>query len=211
MSGSDLGGKLTLVVLGRSGSGKGTQARFLLARLKKDGAHHIETGRFIREMIQEKNISAAVTRRRYDRGELMPAWIPVYLWTNELVEKELVEDHLVFDGAPRRVIEAKLLDEFMAWHGRSLPICIYIDITRKEAIRRLLARGRVDDTTAVIKNRLDYFSGDVVPVIRYFAKRRRMIRVDGAPPPETVAKEIDAALRKKLGKAWQSVPKARQR
>lgn len=191
-----------MVVLGRSGCGKGTQARFLLMRLKKKGVHHIETGRFIREMIQEKNISAVVTRRRYDRGELMPAWIPIYLWTNELVEKEFAGDHLIFDGAPRRIIEAKLLDEFMAWHGRSLPFCIWVDIPRREAARRLLARGRADDTSAVIKNRLDYFSRDVMPVIRYFAKRRRIIRVDGAPAPEIVAKEIDAGLKKKLGKAW---------
>lgn len=212
MSGfSDLRDKLTLVVLGRSGCGKGTQARFLLARLKKEGVRHIETGLFIRELIRGKNVTALITRRRYNRGELMPAWLAVYLWTNELIEKELAGDHLIFDGAPRRVVEAKLLDEFMAWHGRSLPICIWVDITRKEAVRRLLARGRVDDTPAVIQNRLDYFSGDVMPVIRYFAKHRRMIRVDGAPAPEIVAREIDTALRKKLGKTWQSVLKARQR
>ena len=132
----------------------------------------------------------------------MPAWIPVYLWTNELVEKELVEDHLVFDGAPRRLIEAKLLDEFMAWHGRSLPICIYVDIPRKEAIKRLLARGRTDDTLAVIKNRLDYFPKDVVPVIRYFAKHRRLIRVDGSPSVKAVWQAIDAALKARLGKQW---------
>lgn len=203
--------KLTLVLLGRSGCGKGTQARFLLEHFKPRGAHHIETGRFIREMIRGKSITAVITRRRYGRGEIMPAWIPVYLWTNELVEKELVEDHLIFDGAPRRLIEAKVLDEFMAWHGRPLPVCIYIDITRKEAARRLLARGRMDDTSAVIKNRLDYFSREVLPVIRYFAKHRRMIRVDGAPAPEIIAAEVDAALRKKLGKAWASASKLRQR
>jgi adenylate kinase len=207
----NLKAKLALIVLGRSGCGKGTQARFLLARLEKKGVHHIETGRFIREMIQGRNISAMVTRRRYDRGELMPAWIPIYLWTNELVEKELVGDHLIFDGAPRRIIEAKLLDEFMAWHGRSLPFCIWVDITPREAVRRLLARGRTDDTPTVIKNRLDYFSRDVMPVIRYFAKHRRMVRVDGAPAPEIVAKEINTALQKKLGKAWGSASKARQR
>ena len=73
---------------------------------------------------------------------------------------------------------------------------------RREAMRRLLARGRSDDNKEAVKNRLDYFPREVMPVIRYYSSRGRMIRVDGSPAPEEVFAQINAALAEKLGTGW---------
>ena len=200
--------KLTVVVLGRSGSGKGTQARFIVARLKKDGVHHMETGRFLRELLQKDNVTTILAREMDKKGSLFPSWFPVYTWLREIIEHGYADRHFVFDGAPRRLSEAKLLDEVIEWHGRSLPLCIYVDVSRTEARKRLLNRmrsgSRADDNPKAIENRLDYFPRDVIPVIHYYQKHNRLVRVNGEQAPELVAREIDAALAKRLRKLWPS-------
>ena len=196
---------MTLVVLGRSGSGKGTQAHFILKRLKSRGVFHMETGRFLRDLIERKNTTTELARTRLmERGELFPWWFPIFLWMRALVEGGNADKHIVGDGTPRRLSEARLIDEMMVWHGRPLPVCIYVDVSRKEARRRLLGRGRADDTPAAIENRLDYFPRDVAPVLRYYARHGRFVRVNGELSPELVAREIDLALAKRLKKQWPS-------
>jgi len=203
MTKSRLEDKLALVVLGRSGSGKGTQARFLLARLKKRGVFHMETGRFLRAALERDNPTTRMARLNImKKGGIFPTWFAAFTWLKELIEGGHADEHLVFDGAARRMFEAKLLDDVMAWHKRPLPLCIYIDVSRREAMRRLLARGRSDDTKEAVKNRLDYFPREVMPVIRYYSSRGRMIRVDGSPAPEEVFAQINAALAEKLGTGW---------
>lgn len=199
----DLKNKLTIVVLGRSGSGKGTQARFILARLKNRGVFHLETGRFLRDLIERKNATTELARTRLmEKGELFPWWFPIFLWMRALVEGGNADRHLVGDGTPRRLSEARLIDEIMAWHQRPLPLCVYVNVSRAEAHTRLLERGRADDTPEAIKNRLDYFPRDVAPVLRYYARHGRCVRVNGEQAPEKVFQEIDQALRKKLGTQW---------
>lgn len=201
----DLKNKLTIVVLGRSGSGKGTQARRIAARLKKSGVFHLETGKFLRDLMERRNVTTEIARTRLmKRGELFPWWFPIFFWMRAFVEGGHADTHLVGDGTPRRLSEARLIDEMMAWHGRPLPLCVYVDVSRQEARRRLLARGRADDTPAAIENRLDYFPRDVAPVIRYYARHGRCVRVNGERAPEKVFEEIDRALRKKLRNQWPS-------
>ena len=195
--------KLTLVVIGRSGCGKGTQAKFMLERLRPHGVFHMETGRFLREILEKKNITTELARKRImERGELFPWWFPMFLWSREIIEHGEANQHIVGDGTPRRIFEAKFLDDVMAWHDRSLPIAVYIDIREKIAAQRLMGRGRADDNIAAIRNRMKFFPKDVLPVIRYYRKKDRLIRVDGTADPETIWRDIDKALAKKLGRQW---------
>ncbi|TSC78183.1 MAG: adenylate kinase-like kinase [Parcubacteria group bacterium Gr01-1014_33] len=194
--------KLTISLLGRSGSGKGTQALFAVEKLKREGSIHISTGALLRRLMRRSTPAGRITRDIMERGDLHPSWVAAYTWFKIIFEQRGSERHLVFDGAPRRIWEAKLLDEVMKWHGRLMPLCVYIDVSRREAMRRLLARGRADDTVVAIENRLDYFVKDVVPVLRYYKHRNRLIRVNGEQPPEKVWNDIDKALRKKLEKKW---------
>src|SRR3989344_2807679 len=108
--------KLTLCVVGRSVSGKGVQADQLL-RLLHSRVHHVETGRFLREIIyKRKNETTRRARRFMGQGRLMPLWFASYTWLREFIERGKADKHLLFDGAPRRVSEARLIDEVLAWH-----------------------------------------------------------------------------------------------
>lgn len=194
--------KLALVVLGRSGSGKGTQAKFILKRLGS-GVCHLETGRFLRSFIAHySNPTVLVAKKIMKKGGILPSWFPIYTWLKRFIEEGCGNKHLVFDGAPRKVLEAEIMDDVVKWHGRSLPLCIYVDVSEKEAIKRLLLRARSDDKVSAIRNRLKFFKNDVVPVVNYYKNHGRLIRVDGNPPVEKVWEQIDSALKKRLGRNW---------
>lgn len=194
--------KLTIVLVGRSGSGKGTQARLLLKRLRKHGVVHFETGRFLRSFMKHQNFTAELVRRAMARGKILPSWLAAYTWLKELIEKGRANRHLVYDGAPRKVWEAQLIDEVMRWHGRMPALCIYIEISKKEAMRRLLLRGRKDDHPHAIKSRLNFFEHQVREVVRYYRDEGRIIEIDGERPVEDIFADIDKKLKKRLGKFW---------
>ncbi len=196
--------KLTLVVLGRSGSGKGTQADFIVRRLQKEGVRHFETGRFLRELMKKKNLTTEIGRGVMSAGRLFPAWFAAYTWLREIIEKGHADKHLIYDGAPRLRWEAELIDAVMRWHNRPLSICLFIDIGEREATKRLLRRGRRDDDRAAIRNRLKFFIKYVSKSIRYYKEHGRLISINGEQSPENVWREIDSKLKKRLGKRWPS-------
>lgn len=206
MENKSLKNKLTIIVLGRSGSGKGTQAAFIIERLGgKNKVAHLETGRFFREFVQNyKNPTAEFAKGLLKKGKLFPGWFPAFVWLKEMIEHGSAAKHWVMDGASRRVWEAKLVDEVILDHGRPLSMCIYVDTSLQEATRRLLLRGRSDDNLRAIRNRMSFFQKEVLKVVGYYRKNGRLIRVDGNLAPDAVWKEIDAALKKRLKARWPS-------
>lgn len=188
--------KVTIVMVGRSGSGKGTQAKLIAEKLGR-GAHRVETGKLLRSIMKKKNLSARLARQAMKKGLLFPSWFAAYVWMDDLIGGGKADKSLVFDGSPRSLFEARFIDDFIKWHERPLPICIYIDVEEKEAEKRLLSRGREDDKLPAIRSRLAYFKKNVLPVIDFYKKSDRLIHINGNPPPEIVWQEIDKFLRVK--------------
>jgi len=198
---SDMKNKFTIVFIGRSGSGKGTLAKFILQKLGTS-AYHIETGQILRSLIEKPNPTTALIKQILKEGQFVPSWIPSFLWIKEFIEKGVACKHLVFDGSPRMISEAINLDEVLKWHGRSPSICIFVEVGEKEATKRLILRGRVDDNMLAIKNRMKSFSKFVMPVMEYYKKHKRLILVNGNQSPEKVWEEVNFLLKKRLGSKW---------
>lgn len=195
--------KITLVIIGRSGSGKGTQAKLLVEKLESIGVRHLETGQALRDMLKkEANPTVEIIRQILKEGGFVAWWIAVYTWLKDFIEEGSIANHLVFDGSPRKVLEAGLLDDVLDWHGRPLALCLYIKINPEEAKGRLMARKRSDDNPEAIANRLAAFEADVVPVIKYYQEKGRLLEVNGEQTPEAVQKEIIKKLSEKLGNLW---------
>ncbi len=206
---SNLSSRLTIVVIGRSGSGKGTQAELILDRLGKD-AYHVETGRFLREMLMHENPTTLLARKIMKTGGLFPSWFGAFAWLRELIERGHAGDQLIFDGAPRKIEEAQLIDDVMKWHGRHQPVCIYVDVPEKEASKRLLARKRDDDHPAAIHHRMQFFKKDVLPVVEFYRANHRLIHVDGKRSVDAVWREIDVKLSLHFKHLWPSPSKQKK-
>ena len=201
---------LNIILLGRSGSGKGTQLNLLK---KKMPLIEIDTGALLRQFAKQKNPLAKSIAEIIDSGLRAPTWLVVSLWLNKILNlKENAKKFgLIFEGSPRCLNEAMILEEALNLMDRDNFKAIYINVPKEEVIRRLNLRRicencgreyslelnpklvrtlkcpvcggkllkRKDDNLKAIKNRMNYFDKEVMPVIRYFKNKKKLIEVDG--------------------------------
>lgn len=212
-----------IILLGRSGSGKGTQAELLAKDFKFD---YISSGNLLRKRMEQKDFTGRKVKKFVNRGDLVPAFLIFNNWVQALEkcrDKKNI-DGILIDGSPRRVSEAELLNQAFDWFEYKNIKVILIDISQQEAFDRLTKRRicqkcgrlipwlgefknlkvcdqcggelieRADDTPAAIRKRMDFFKKEVEPVIKYYQKQKRLVKVDGEQSIEDVYREVKKAL-----------------
>jgi adenylate kinase len=192
----------TFVFMGRSGSGKGTQAKLLEAYIKEQDANkhpffYVETGARFRHFIQGDRLANKLAASYQKDGKRQPDFLAVWIWSHVLIENMTGNEHLVLDGTPRSLEEAKVLDTAMKFFNREKPCIVYINVGRKWSMEKLLARGRMDDKTEDdINKRLDWFDKDVAPAFEFFRNNPgyNFIEINGEQPIEKVHQDIKSSL-----------------
>lgn len=186
----------TFIFLGRSGCGKGTQAKLLIEHLAKETgieAYYIESGATFRSFIKEEGYTNGLAKEVADRGGLQPEFLSIWVWSNVLVGSfQDKRKHLVFDGMPRKVFEAPVFDAALDFYAREERFFIHLDVSEAWAYERLMARKRADDTPEYIANRLAWYKSDVEPTINYF-KTSGAYRYLRIPGEQSIA-EVQAAI-----------------
>lgn len=180
---------LTILLMGRSGCGKGTQAELLKnvleERAGKGSALYVYTGEELRKMAQQKETQTGqlLELKVMEAGIKAPDFLAIAAWGSVLINKLTPGLHLILDGSPRTVLEARILDEAFEFYDRKNVLPILLDVSRKESFSRLKARGRFDDTDETINNRLDYYEKYVVPAIEYYKNKskNKLIVIDANP------------------------------
>lgn len=192
----DLPKPLTVVFFGRSGSGKGTQARLLVDILEssKRTVSYIETGNEFRQFVNTPdNLTAQLTQQVLQRGDFVPAFMPIWIWTQRLIHDiQSPDTDIVLDGLARRLHEAPILDSALSFYNRAPVFVIHLNVSREWSQSRLLSRGRSDDTVEKIENRLNAFEHDVPHVLEYFAGRKgyHVITINGEQTIDQVHQDI---------------------
>lgn len=182
----------TIIVLGRSGSGKGTQIDLLKENLG-GSCLHISTGNLFRALAETGTYTGRKIKEVIEKGGLPDEWLAEFLWQREIIEKIKGDEHIIFDGTPRRLPEAEEMNMVLAWLGRQAQ-AVLVDITEAEARARLLKRARADDSESSIRKRLEWFNTEVQPVIDYFDKLGWLRRVDGMGQVPEIFERIKKAL-----------------
>ncbi len=188
----------TFIFIGRSGSGKGTQAEMLKAYLEKESSApvtYVQTGQRFRDFTKGDSHTAQLAREVIETGALMPEFLGVWNWSSIFVESIKGDEHLILDGMPRRLREAHIFDSAMNFYERNMPMVIYLDISHDMAKERLLARGRADDNHDDIDRRLAWFETDVVEVLEWYERDRNynFVRIDGEQSIEKINQDIMSA------------------
>lgn len=183
------------IFFGRSGSGKGTQAKMLCDYLEEKTGRkslYVETGEMFRKFKNEETYSSSLTKDVMEKGGLMPEFLPIWIWSDVLVKNYTGEENLILDGLSRRIDEAPVLDSALSFYRFNNPYVIYIDVPREKAFDMMKSRGRADDSDEYINERLDWFEDDVVPAINYFRNnfKYKFTPIDGTKSIEEVHKEI---------------------
>ncbi|MBI4118684.1 MAG: nucleoside monophosphate kinase [Parcubacteria group bacterium] len=183
----------TIIILGRSGSGKGTQAELLKKLIEP--CLYVYTGDLFRELAQTETAAGRKVKEIVEGGGLPDEWLAAFLWQRKLIDSlKSGRENLIIDGSPRRLDEAREMDEVLLWLGRADIKVILVDITEDEAVTRLLKRGRKDDSEQAIRSRLEWFNTQALPAIEYYEKSGRLIKVDGLGSIEEIHARIKQAL-----------------
>ena len=191
----------TIIFIGRSGCGKGTQAHLLKERIHKHDKNerrilYVETGEYFRHFIRGKSYSSELSRKIYEHDERQPDFLACFMWSNLLIEELHENMHLVFDGVARSLYEAEILTTALRFYKREDPTVIYLDVSRDWSEKHLLSRGRSDDINLDrIDKRLNWFDKDVMPAIGFFKTHPyfRFIEINGEQSIEKVHSDIVAA------------------
>jgi adenylate kinase len=176
-----------MVILGRQGSGKGTQAIRIAERF---GVIHISTGDMLRAAVKEGTKLGLQAKDIMDAGGLVPDNVISGIVEERLAEEDVVESGFLLDGYPRTAGQALDLRSFA---HENLQLAINLDVSIEEVTERMLNRGREDDTEEAIARRLELYEAETAPLLKWFIDEGILCVIDGRGTEiEVYARIVDA-------------------
>lgn len=165
-----------LVILGRQGSGKGTQAARLVEAYSPI---HVSTGDMLRAAVAAGTELGLQARSLMDAGDLVGDDLINGIVSERLAQPDVAENGFLLDGYPRTPDQAAAMEVFLAEAGTPLDAAVNLDVPVDEVTARMVARGRADDTEEAIRRRLALYESETAPLLAWFADRGLLDVVDG--------------------------------
>lgn len=182
----------SIILMGKTGCGKGTQAKLLAETL---GYRIFSTGDEIRR-IGSENTPFGRRVQEIQVSGWVPEWLASYLMTKVLLENFAISG-LVFESVARKPEEAHKLHEIHAMLERPY-IVVHLDISDEEATRRMQKRGRdASDQAENIKKRLAAYHNETLVSLDFFKSEGKVRQIDADQSPEQVFEDIIRSLQNK--------------
>lgn len=178
---------MRLLFVGPPGAGKGTQAERVAERL---GIAHVSTGEMFRSLDESTELGRRV-------GEIMRAgdYVSDEI-VIEMLEARIGEDDaaggFILDGFPRTTGQAEALDHMLGSHG--LDAVVLFEVDEEELVRRMLSRGRADDTEETIRTRFEVYREQTEPLIERYRDRGIVLEVEAVGAIEQITEGVISAL-----------------
>jgi len=169
-----------IVIFGKPGSGKGTQAIFLKENYD---LYHISTGDLFRKNITNQTKLGLEAKSYLDSGDLVPDSVTIKMLEDEVLSNKNVKGY-IFDGFPRTLNQAKSLDDFLTSIDLEINATIALEVDDDELINRLLDRGKKtnrsdDQDIEKIKNRFNEYNTKTSILIDFYNKQSKFYLVNG--------------------------------
>ena len=184
-----------LVLFGKPGAGKGTQAAFLK---DKYNLVHISTGDIFRFNIKNETKLGKLAQSYIEKGDLVPDEVTIQMLQEE-VEKNPNAEGFLFDGFPRTIAQAEALDAFLSSKGMRIHGTLALEADDEVLIKRIVERGKVsgradDQDEDKIKNRFVEYNEKTAPLIAYYKAQGKYHAVDGIGTVEEITVRLSKAI-----------------
>jgi adenylate kinase len=212
-----------LVLLGKQGAGKGTQAAHLSERY---GIEHVSTGDLFRAAAAVGTPAGKEAEQYMNRGDLVPDDLTLRIVEERFAEDGLVDGGFVLDGFPRTLAQAETLEEVL--DGHPLDLVINLDVPTDIVLDRIAGRrvcencgttyhvnappkqdwtcdvcgGKVvqreDDTEEAVMRRLELYEEETLPIVDFYRRLDKLVVVDGTGSGDDVFARLSAQVDRRL-------------
>lgn len=177
---------MRIVLLGAPGSGKGTQAEFIVQRYR---IYRISTGDLLRTEVAAASPLGRQAKAIMEAGRLVSDDVVLGMIEAHLSGPQ-AENGFLLDGFPRTLPQAEALDAMLGRIGQPLDAVLFLDVDYGEIMQRLLARRRADDSEQAIRKRLEIYEAQTAPVIDYYKEKGNLRTVKGVGAIAEIAERI---------------------
>lgn len=182
---------LRMVILGRQGSGKGTQSARLVEAY---GCVHVSTGDMLRAAVAEGTELGRAAEAVMAAGGLVGDEIMNGIVRQRLGRADVTASGVLLDGYPRTADQADALESALADLGQRLAVAVNLDVPIDEVKARMMERARSDDTSEAISRRLALYEEQTAPLLDWFRRRGLLATVDGLGTPDEVFDRLAAVV-----------------
>jgi len=191
-----------IVIIGPSGSGKGTQAELLE---KKFGWKHISSGELFRREIKQKTPIGLKVEKLIKKGEFISTKLTFRVLRPVL--NQWIDKGFVLDGFPRLPDQPALLDNYLAKKKTKLDVVLYLRVSPKVVIARAkklwsrgekFQKGRSDETLAAIHRRLKWSEKTLGKIIDYYRQRNLLAEINGERPVAPIHQQIVGVIERRV-------------
>ncbi len=171
---------INLVLFGKPGAGKGTQAQFLKDQYNLE---HISTGDLFRFNMKNDTDLGKLAKSYIDNGDLVPDEVTIKM-LEDAVDKNPDASGFIFDGFPRTTAQAEALDKFLATKNMKIDATIALEANDEVLIKRLLERGKVsgrsdDQDEDKIRNRFEEYNQKTAPLKDFYEAQGKFHSING--------------------------------
>ena len=189
---------MNLIIFGPPGAGKGTQAEFICASF---GVTHLSTGDMLREAVRNETETGILAKSYMDAGKLVPDEVVIEIIRNKL--EALGGGGFLLDGFPRTAAQASALDRMLRDGKRSIDAVVSLEVDGEEIVKRLLSRaeaeGRTDDNETVIRERMEVYRRQTLPLAEYYGGMGVLRSIDGTGTIDEVRARIHSEISSTVG------------
>ncbi len=186
---------INIVLFGKPGAGKGTQAEFLK---EKYNLTHLSTGDIFRYNIKNETELGKLAKTFMDKGDLVPDEVTIKMLESE-VEKNTHTAGFLFDGFPRTLAQAASLDSFLQSKNQKITATIALEADDEILIKRLLERGKTsgrpdDQDEEKIRNRYQEYNEKTAPLMQYYKTQNKFHAVNGIGTIQEITERLSKVI-----------------
>ena len=186
---------MNLILFGPPGAGKGTQAKYLVKKLK---GFQISTGDMLRDEIEKDSEIGKKIIDNMNDGKFVNDEIVNNLIKNIVFDTQK-KNKLIFDGYPRSLSQAKNLDLLLDSSNQKIDFIFFLNVDKEVIIKRIEKRKtleqRLDDDSGTILKRYDTYMETTRPVLDFYSKNSNFYEIDGTQEIDQITSKINDILK----------------